>query len=215
MENIEAYRSMAALLRARGQNVTRLAYVKGVWQLGKDKIEAGGTRWCARPDWMFCGHLRWWNRQLTDVRVGYVQDGYVPVSREELGDLDERAWRHGNGGRDPWELQWSLPLFNQVSGEEVIYGTGTIGGRDALSALLTAYCDRIETAPSDNAVLPVVELDTDKYRHPARGDEVHIPLFNIVGWAVPPNKARPVLPKAEQPKAITASSSDADSDIPF
>jgi hypothetical protein len=216
MENIETFRSMAALLRARtGQNVTRLAYVKGIWQLGKDKIEVGGSRWCARPDWMFCGHVKWWNKQLSDVRVGYVQDGYVPVPRDELGDLDERQWRDGNRGRDPWELQWGLPLFNQVSGEDALYTTNTYGGRDALSALLTAYCDRIETTPNDNAILPVVELDTDKYRHPTRGDDVHIPLFNVVGWAVPPNKPRPPLPKAEPPRELPAPDPfDADS-IPF
>jgi len=214
MNSMQAFRDMAALLRARvGQNVTRLAYVKGVWQLGKDKIEVGGSRYGARVDWMFCGHVKWWNKQLCDCRVGFVADGYVPLPRTELGDLDEGLWQVGNSGKDPWELNWSLPLYNPVSGEEVVYSTNTYGGRDALSALLTAYCDRVDAKPDDNTTIPIVELDTDKYRHPTRGD-VHVPLFNIVGWAVPPVKPRPPLPKAEPPKAIAAPS-DAGSELPF
>jgi hypothetical protein len=220
----QVFRDMAAMLRARtGQNVTKLAYVKGAWQLGRDRLDVSGSQWGARADWTFCGHVKWWAKRLTDCRLGYVGDGFVPLERAQLGDSDEEQWQLWNNGRDPWQLQWSLPLFNQVSGEEVVFSTDTLGGRDALATLLQAYADRVDSRPADNTTIPVVELGTSSYRHPARGD-VQIPVLDIVGWAKPPNKPRPPLPKAEPPKVepekisgprTSLASSAMDDDVPF
>jgi len=208
------FRDMAAILRQRtGQNITKLAFVKGAWKLGRDKTEVNGTQWVARIDWALGGYTKWWDGRIVDYRLGYIADRYMPPKRDELGDLDEEAWEWGNYGRDPWQLGWSLPLFNQVNGEEVLYTTDTMGGKDALAALLTAYADRVDSTPVDNKILPVVELGASSYRHPQRG-QVHVPQFDIVAWAVPPNKLRPPLPKAE-PKALTSRIQDDDTTIPF
>src|SRR5262245_7005273 len=154
-----AFRDMAAVLRQRaGQNITKVAYVKGNWQLGRDKIQANGMQWAARIDWALCGWTRWWENRITDYRIGYVAERFVPPRRDELGDQDEEQWALWNKGRDPWQLAWSLPLFNQVSGEEVLYTTDTIGGRDCLAALMVAYADRVESNPSDGKTLPVIRL---------------------------------------------------------
>src|SRR5262249_44280346 len=119
---IAAFRDMAAVLRQRsGLNVNRLAYVKGEWQLGRDKLAVNGTQWVARPDWLFHGWTMRWDGRIRDYRLGYVADRYKPPPRDELGYQDKEQWEIWNKKRDPWTLQWSLPLFNQVSGEEVIY----------------------------------------------------------------------------------------------
>jgi len=210
-----AFRDMAAVLRQRsGANVTKLAYVKGKWKLGRDKIEVNGTQWAARVDWTLGGWVRWFDGRITDYRLGYVADRYMPPKRDELGDLDEEKWEWGNYGRDPWQLAWSLPLFNQVSGEEVLYSTDTMGGKDALAALLTAYADRVDSSPADGKILPVIELGTSSYRHPQRG-EIHVPVLDIIDWAAPPTKPRPPLPKAEPQKALSGPKDDLADSIPF
>src|SRR6516225_1229992 len=195
-------RSLAAVLRERGgQNVSRLNYAKGEWQLGRDKTKVNGTQWGAHVDWLVRGWCRWWDARITDYRVGYAIDGFIPPSREELGDHDRDEWRIWNRGRDPWQLAWSLPLWNQVSGEELLWTTDTMGGYDCLSALLTAFADRIDSKPADAKTHPIVELASGSYRHPERG-LIHIPILDIVGWKAPPDKPRPPLPKAEPAPAL-------------
>jgi len=220
-------RDLASVLRQRGgQHISKLAFVKGSWQLGRDKLEVVGTQWVSRPDWLIRGFTCWWDGRIVDYRLGYAVDGYIPPPRDELGYHDKEEWRIWNKGRDPWQLQWSLPLFNGVSGEEVLYSTDTMGGQDCLSVLLQAFADRIDSNPVDNKILPTVELGTSSYRHPDRG-QIHVPVLDIVGWAAPPNKPRPPLPKAE-PKKLPAAepqqavegprtslTSDLNDDVPF
>jgi hypothetical protein len=202
MKDTKAFRDMAAILRTRtGQNVTKLAFVKGIWKLGRDKIEVNGSQYAARVDWALAGWTKWWNGRITDYRLGYIADRFQPPLREELGDHDEEQWEVWNHGRDPWQLAWSLPLYNQISGEEVLWTTDTIGGKDALAALLVAYADRADSKPTDGATLPVIELGSSNYNHPTRGP-IATPTLDIIGWAVPPAKLRPPLPVAEPPKAL-------------
>jgi hypothetical protein len=219
MTDTQAFRDTAAILRARaGQNIAKLAFVKGVWKLGKDKIEANGTRWAARVDWSMSGWVRWWDGKITDYRLGYVADAFTPPHREDLGDHDAQEWELWNRGRDPWQMGWSLPLFNQVSGEQALWSTDTVGGKDALGILLAAYADRVDAKPSDGATLPVIELGSSTYTHPTRGD-IATPVLDIVGWVAPPATARPPLPVAEPPKVIAAPRpqrpADLDDEIPF
>jgi hypothetical protein len=203
--NTTVLRDLASVLRQRGgQNVARLAYVKGDWWYGgRDKLQVNGTQWVARPDWIIRGWTRWWDKRITDYRLGYAVDGFIPPPRDELGDFDRDAWQVWNRGRDPWQLAWSMPLYNQVSGEEVLWSTDTMGGCDALAALLQAFADRLDLNPSDNKTLPVIELGSSSYHHPDRG-EIQIPILDIIGWVVPPNKPRPALPTAAPPDALPA-----------
>jgi len=226
--DVAAFRDMAAVLRHRaGLNVNRLAFVKGEWQAGgRDKLVVNGSQFVARPDWMFHGWTMFWDGKIRDYRLGYVADRYVPPRRDELGYQDKDAWEIWNKKRDPWVLQWSLPLFNQVSGEEVIYSTDTLGGRDALAALLQAFADRVESNPEDEKILPIIELGSSSYSHPERG-KILVPIFDIIGWAVPPNKPRPPLPAPQPPEALpkvapaaiegprTSLGNDMDDSIPF
>ena len=201
----------------------RIAFKKGDWFRGRDNTLINGSQWAARPDWMVQGHERWWDGRITDYRVGFVADGYLPLSREALGDDDKDLWEVWNHGRDPWQLKFTLPLFNQVSGEQAIYQTDMMGGKDCLSTLLQAFADRVDAHPADNAVLPVVELGTSSYHHEARG-KIYIPTLDIITWIVPPSIPRPSLPLAPLPKpepqqAIegprTSLTQDLDDQIPF
>jgi hypothetical protein len=200
--NSDAFRHMAGILRTRsGFNGQLLKFNKGEWKLGRNGLDVIGHQFVARPDWCLYGWTKWWDGQIVDYRLGFVVDRFVPPDREQLGDHDQELWRIWNKGRDPWELAWHLPLYNQVSGEQVLWTTNTLGGRDCLAALLTAYADRLDTQPADNKTLPIVELDSDHYPHPTRG-RIAIPLLNIVGWTVPPAAPRPPVPVALKPVAL-------------
>jgi hypothetical protein len=199
--NTAVLRDLAAVLRQHGgQAVTRLGYAKGDWQLGRDKLRVNGTQWTARPDWLVRGWMFWWDGRILAYKIGYAIDGYVPPDRSELGYHDRDQWDVWCKGRDPWQHGWSLPLYGPVSGEEVLYSTDTMGGQSCLSILLQAFCDRVDSNPADNKILPTVELNSSSYRHPERG-EIKVPVLDIVGWATPPNKPRPPLPAAD-PSAL-------------
>jgi hypothetical protein len=188
---------MAAALRSRsGFNGTSLKFVKGKWQLGRDELDAANTRLVARPDWAMHGWVKWSDKKLVDLRIGYVADNFVPPERSALGDLDQEQWALWSNSRDPWNLQWHLPLYNQVSGAELVWSTDTVGGKSALGALLHAYADRIDAGEAKS--LPIVELGSSTYPHMSYGP-VHVPQLDIVGWVEPPPTVRPALPAASPP----------------
>jgi hypothetical protein len=205
MTDTRVFRDMATLLRSHNGLVrTQLKYTKGVWRLGRDGVEANGSQFGTRPDWLLRGWSKWQGQQLADLRVGYVADGYQPPARAELGDLDETEWAIWSKGRDPWGEQLHLPLFNAVSNEQMLWSTFTEGGKKAIATLLIAYADRCDAQPADGKVLPVVLLGSDTYPHRNFGD-IACPTLNIVGWAVPPATPRPPLPTAPPaPRAIEA-----------
>jgi hypothetical protein len=219
------FRNMAAMLRQRtGWNVENISFVKGDWYRGgRDRVLIDGSQWASRPDWMVQGYEKWWDGRIVDYRVGYVADGYLPPPREQLGDLDQDAWDVWNKGRDPWAYKYTLPLFNQVSGEQAIWQTDTKGGKDCLSILLQAFADRVDACPADGAILPVIELGSSSYHHETRG-KIAIPTLDILTWIVRPNIPRPALPQAalpkpEQQRAIEAPlaslAQELNDDIPF
>jgi hypothetical protein len=222
--NTTVFRDMAAMLRQRaGWNVERISFVKGDWFRGRDRVQINGTQWASRPDWLLHGHEKWWDGRIFDYKVGFVADGFVPLPRGKLGDTDETLWEVWNKGRDPWALKYTLPLFNQVSGEQAIWQTDTIGGKDCLAALLQAFADRVDMHPADNAILPVVELGSSSYHHESRG-KINTPTLDLISWIVPPNIPRPSLPQAPLPKPEsqqviegprTSLAKDFDDSIPF
>jgi hypothetical protein len=188
---------MATALRSRtGFNGTALKFVKGKWHLGRDELDAANARLVARPDWAMLGWVKWQDKKLVDLRIGYIADNFAPPDRSTLGDLDQEQWAIWSNGRDPWSLQWHLPLYNQVSGAEVIWSTDTRGGKDALGALLHAYADRVDAGEAKS--LPIVELGSGSYLHPSY-NHVHVPHFDILGWVEPPPTVRPALPAPAAP----------------
>jgi hypothetical protein len=202
------FRDMAAAMRIRGGfNGQLLKFVKGVWKLGRNGVDVLGHSFVTRPDWAMHGWTKWWDRKIVDYRIGYIADRYKPPIREQLGDDDRDLWDIWCGGRDPWgNLQWHLPMFNAVSNEQLLWTTDTMGGCDALAALLNAFADRLAADPADGKILPIVELDSDTYHHPTRG-AIAVPLFNIVGYAVMPTTPRPPLPVAPAPRALPSPAS--------
>jgi hypothetical protein len=182
----------------RNSTAAILKYVKGKWSVGDE--EFNGVELIARPDWLMNGWHRLWDGQVTDRIVGYVGDGFDPPPRELLGDHDKDEWAIYCKGRDPWILQYTLPLYHPVSGRQFIWSTNTRGGQDAIGSLLTAYIERVELAPEDGTVLPRVALNSGGYTS-KEGHFVATPEPDILGWVRPPSTPRPVLPP---PPPLTA-----------
>jgi hypothetical protein len=215
-----AFRDMAAALKARtGFNATMIKYVKGRWKMGRNEIDINDTQLVARVDWTMVGWTKWWDKRAADFKLGYVADRFIPPARKDLGHLDEEQW-FGSNGRDPWSLQWHLPLVNAVSNEQFIWSTNSQGGKDAISALLAAYADHVDAG--EKATLPIVALATSSYPHP-EFSIVHTPQLDIIGWVEPPATQRPALPIVAMPQLLPASAptekkpelAELDDEIPF
>jgi hypothetical protein len=220
-DSIAALRETAEQLR--NSTAIQLKYVKGNWTAGNE-AEMNGVELVARPDWVMRGWTRFWNGKRTAFIAGYVIDRFVPPPRQLLGDDDQDDWAIYCKGRDPWALQFHLPFFDPVSGQQLVWSTNTKGGESAIGNLLTAYVDRVSLAPEDGAVLPRVELNSGGYNHPKENSFVATPELNIIGWAKPPATPRPVLPAPPElplslassgPKAIAASPAKNSEDLPF
>jgi hypothetical protein len=206
--------------RLRNSTAIQLKYVKGKWTAGGGGAEMNGGELVARPDWCMQGWTRFWGGKRTAFIAGYVADRFVPPPRELLGDHNEDDWAIYCKGRDPWTLQFHLPFFDLVSGQQFVWSTDTRGGKDALGAILTAYADHHAHAPKDEDILPHIVLNSSGYNHPTEGYFVATPQLDIIGWKKPPALPRPVLPalpklplslsSSSGPKALAASSDPED-----
>ena len=140
-----------------------------------------GTRCIAHCDLMEIGWVRWVDGKPTDRKVGLIADGFVPPQRADLPDRDETTWEIQDDGtrRDPWSFQMAAPLTRlDAGGETYQFTVGSKGGLRCLSALTRAYGKRVaEKKPG----LPIVELKSDRYKHPRYG-WIHFPVLHVVGW---------------------------------
>jgi hypothetical protein len=125
--------------------------------------------------------------------MGRQSHGTDSRLREKLGDHDRDEWAIYCKGRDPWILQFYLPFYHPISGEQFIWSTNSGGGEDAIGNVLKAYIDRVDFAPEDETILPRIELSSGGYNH-RDGFFVATPELNIVGWVKPPAIPRPTLP---------------------
>lgn len=185
--------------------IPRLVFNRGQWLI-KDTVINGDKQFGARVDWLHQGWSRWWDGKLTCFFGGYLSDGYEPLRREALGDVNEDLWVIYNKGKDPWRLMWHLPVFDIETAEPFLFSTDSKGGAAALKSLINAHCDRVELHPEDETTMPVLSLRSGSYEHSAFG-EVHTPVFDIVNWTRAPQAARPVLPPKPPVWALAAPAS--------
>jgi hypothetical protein len=95
---------------------------------------------------------------------GAIFDGFVPASRESLGDTDEATWDRDMNGRpqDPWVLQIMLPMQVVDTEELLIFVASSMTSRSEADALI-AQCERMRrTEPND---YPVIKLAISGFNH--------------------------------------------------
>jgi hypothetical protein len=145
-----------------------MKFVKGHYNVGDDEVPAGGE-YVAHVNKLLRGYVKFGGGKLIEQRLGKVAEGFQVPKREELGDTDQTTWeRDANGKpRDPWALQYYLPLESSE--------TSSHGGFGAIGNLCTVFARNVKNG------LPVIKLGTSSYRHRTYG-RIAIPDFPVVGW---------------------------------
>jgi hypothetical protein len=107
--------------------------------------------------------------------MGLISEGYIPPSRESLGDTDEAAWPEGLNGKpeDPWKYQICVVLQDSETDELLTFATVSPTGRNAVNRLLH-HCQRV--AKLHPGSLTLVRLRVGSYVS-KRGIKVAVPNF--------------------------------------
>lgn len=206
----EAYGEAAT---ARAIEGSLLKFAQGDYFAGQENREIPlGTKLVARMDSLAIGWLRWQDNEPVEERMGLVADGFVPVKRHELGDLDKTCWETDNEGRprDPWQFSNRLVQHGLETGEVFTFATSSKGGLGAVGELSKAYGKHIGQLPDED---PIVELDGGSYPHRDKSiGRVKYPIFKVVGWTkkglddagpapAEPSKSSPKSSPTEPPKS--------------
>ena len=187
-----------------GSSGQLLKFVKSRWVIGDDEVPIG-TEFIAHIDQLLRGWTKFEDGAVTDRIVGKIADNWEPPPRSELSDPTAATWREKdtNGQlRDPWSLQWYLPMVGVDGGEVVTYVTGSEGGHIAIKNLCYSFAYQ-------RCGLPIVGLQKRSYRHPKFGI-LESPKLQIVGWD---GVAVPTMPPPE-PLTSQQKSEELNDEIP-
>jgi hypothetical protein len=158
-----------------------LKFVKGQYTTHTGEIPIG-TSFVAHVDQISRGWIKFIGTKLVDIRVYKVAEGRAFPTRDSLGDLDESKWEvdaRTKAKRDPWVVQWYLPLSDLEGGGEMLtFVSSSTGGIGALGRLCNQYGRRVEHGERG---LPVVSLASDSYSHKTFGN-VLVPEFKVETW---------------------------------
>jgi hypothetical protein len=167
-----------AAVAKQAQTIALLKFAKGKWFIGDDEV-AAGREFIAHPDQLAQGYTKFVGGKVVEQKIGIVADPtFVLPSRDELGDTDENRWEIDNNGkpRDPWVLQYFLPLEDGDTGELMSFTTSSQGGNSAIGKLTGLYLNNMHRGR------PMVQLATGFYKHKTFG-RVEVPEFKVSGWA--------------------------------
>lgn len=177
----------------------------GIYSIGQEKEPLSlGTLLRVHPLSTIDGYQSWEGGKLEgEVFRSWATDPQ-PVSREELGNLDEALWRDG---KDPWKFTTQC-AFRKMTGPLLRFSTQSWGGHNAIKKLMKAY--RFQRDGYDPRLVPVVELGAESYINKDHGNKIWVPVFTIMDWQSWDGKP---LPKLEAPTVST--SEVLDDEIPF
>jgi hypothetical protein len=112
--------------------------------------------------------------------------------------------------RDPWTLQWQLPMVQrEVLGDLIVFTTSSKGGESCIASLCGIY----GRSPR-NGMLPIVALKTRSYKHKTYG-KIQTPDLPIVGWDGGPSSAAPAAPSPTPNDPEVMAGELIDDEIPF
>lgn len=143
-----------------------------------------GKEFIVVSDQIQVGWIKYNGKGITPERkMGSLLSGFIPPTREELGDTDQSLWETGLSGKpeDPWKEQMLLPLQDVTTGDLFVFGTTSATGRRAVSNL-AKHCRQMQRQEPD--LYPVIRLKIGGFQH--RDDRigfVKTPAFAVVGKA--------------------------------
>jgi hypothetical protein len=188
-----------------------LRYEKGRWLQGENEVPIG-TQFLAVMSDAMRGYVRFQDGKPAERRIGFVRDRFPMPARASLGFTDESKWEKAKGvPRDPWSPQHYLPMVHLESTELHTFIFRSAGAMQTFGDLCRAY------SPMRNSrMLPIVSLQTDKYRHPDYG-MIDTPVLKIESWEEAGGAPSIGPADGEGMKDITPvrPKNDLDDDIPF
>jgi hypothetical protein len=160
---------------------TLIKYAKGTWQMGTGKVSISPDKpFIAVMDTATTGHLKWADGKPVDSRMGLIADGFRPLHRNDLDDLDSKSWEVDEYGDrvDPWQKTTLVVLLSATAPHDIFtFTTGTVGGENAIADLCGAHGSTTEEVGQ----YPVVTLGTDSYEHKIKSrGRIDVPIFKIV-----------------------------------
>jgi hypothetical protein len=188
-----------------------LKFKKGKYFIGDYEVPLGSEYVAHASQWTKCW-IKFAGGKVADRKMGKVAEGYVPPEREVLGDNDQSKWELGldNNPKDPWSLQYLLPLENPENGDIVVFTTSSIGGRRGVSDLCKAYGRH---AKKGSRALPIIKLSATDMPSKKWGD-VPRPEFEITNWDDADHDLV-IRDIADDGEVIPPAADDMDDEIPF
>jgi hypothetical protein len=154
-------------------------YRKGEYAYGRDKTPIPlGTK--VTPLMYEARHSaeHWENNELLERRIGKVASSFKVPDVELLnGDVPksaEKRWKH-----------WVYLPMGLPDGTVVMFTSASNGGRKAFYGLFGEFK---REALQHRGMMPVIALGSRVRNYPNFGDVLE-PLWELVGWAVPPDAA--------------------------
>ena len=171
-------------------------FVKGVWSIDDDVVEAGddGIRLNILMETAQHGSVLWGNdRTIIDRRL--QRYAVAPPSREPP-----------KGGWAPYTQFQCVGTNGIYAGQLMTFSSSSWGGRHAFQALIRAYLQR------GKREFPICTLGSRPKKNDVNGN--FDPVFTIVGWA-PRSDFEAILPPADPPPPSSGGAAPVDDDLPF
>jgi hypothetical protein len=168
-----------------------LKFKKGKYFVQDDEVPLG-TQYVAHTNqWTYCW-IKFTEDKVVDRHMVKVAEGGALPEREALDDNDPSSWKLGLDGKpkDPWSLQYLLPLENLENGEVVIFTTASVGGKMGVAEPCRAWARR---AKNGSRALPIVKLSSAEMQTKKFG-AVPRPLFEITDWDETPASGVEAIP---------------------
>jgi hypothetical protein len=160
-----------------------LKCTKGKYYSGgnDDEVPMNGREFVVVMSDVSYGWVKFVDKKVVDQKIGRISEGFVAENRDALGDTDKSQWEidSRNEARDPWALQWYVPIADFDSGEGFVFVGGSGGARRAVGNLLRTY------GRNSHKGNPIVNLGVRSYKHKEYG-RIEEPEIKIVGWEKQP-----------------------------
>ena len=172
----QGLQNVAATIVATGGDPFLRLLTDGTWCYGAENVEVQtDSLWAVNPYSLQHGWVSWTDhpgKQANEI-VGEVM---VPMTSPlpPKTELQDTGWE--------WSQQLSIQLkclTGEDVGTQVMYKTTSVGGMNAVKALIAKLMTQLDADP-DNPV-PVLTLDMDSYQHKKWG-KTYTPIFDVKKW---------------------------------
>jgi hypothetical protein len=184
---------MAAVAPSQSQGEAGASYMKmtkfGEWVHGREDLEVQeGSTWAIHPQRFAKGFVAWKDGQIAGEKMAFVLSEPVVLS----SDLPEVG--------ATWKTQMAMQLLcmsGEDKGTPVLWKASSAGANKAYDAIFNKIL--VKAQAGELKVMPVVELETEHYKHKDFG-KIYNPILKVVDWLEIPSES----PTAEAEPKVEA-----------